>query len=306
MTADRLLQFAGALPGEDETTKLKTFRIFMLMHLALRVLLQTWQAYQGWKAPGATEGFPRWEEGVSALIVLCFIVGCFPRWTLTAVRVAAVAMLAKIFATFPLTSNHLFLEFLVLTALAGLDFKNAADRQLLGQALRWMVVIVFFYTGLQKVLYGAYFDGQFFGYMISVDERFSTTLGRLLPAAEFERLRNIGFPPAAGSGPYGVSAPLFVICSNLAYAAELILPVFLLIRRTRTGAAIASIVFIILVQAVAREVSFGLFFINLVLLFPAGGWNRRLFPFFCVVYAAIPTYILMASAGWVPRFIFGG
>ncbi len=62
----------------------------------------------------------------------------------------------------------------------------------------------------------------------------------------------------------------------------------------------------ILVQGVAREISFGLLFINLVLLFPAGNWNRRLFPFFCVVYVAIPTYILMASAGWVPRFIFGG
>lgn len=62
---------------------------------------------------------------------------------------------------------------LELLAVAWLAMMNPdrEDDALLGSVLMWMTATVLFYTGLQKVLYGTYFDARFLGFMVAADDR---------------------------------------------------------------------------------------------------------------------------------------
>lgn len=265
------------------------FRAFVHVHVAVRTALLVGLERDGW---------PGWYVVSQQGLVLCCLAALLPLPTRNFTRVAVLLLAVQAVMTLPLTANHVLLELVVLALLAFLDENDDPERELLGQALRWITVLFFFYSGLQKLLHGRYFDGQFLAYATATEERFAYVFRYLLPAGELQRLLAIG-APQVGSGPYRVQAPLFVIASNLTYVVELALPVLMMLRRTRTWATLAGIVFIVLIEVGAREVVFGAFMVNLLLLFLPGAWNKRLFAIF-MLFEALMLYNAFGPSPLIP------
>ncbi len=272
----RILSLADDLEGSTPRSKLRWFRDLLLLHVTVRAL----------PAGGDPVGI-----ALATAMLICFAAAWFNRRPRLAAGVAAALFACKLAIIFPQTPNHGLLELVCLLLVAALDIDDAGERKLLGQSLRWVTAIVLFQAGLQKVLYGTWFDGQFIGYMIAADDRFASAFRFLVSSEELARLKGHAALDA-GSGPFSVDSLPVLLASNGTWIFEMLAPIFLLVRRTRTIAAIASIVFVALIEAASRELLFGLLFINLLLLFPAGDWNRRAFPLLALAY------LVLAAAGF--------
>jgi hypothetical protein len=68
-------------------------------------------------------------------------------------------------------------------------------------------------------------------------------------------------------GPYRVQNARFILMSNAVWIAEIVLPIGLVVRRTRTAAVVAALMFVVALQLGAREMGFAILFTNLLLLF---------------------------------------
>jgi hypothetical protein len=179
-----------------------------------------------------------------------------------------------------------------LLAVAG---RGSAGAPLVLAGLRWLAAIVLFHTGLQKLLYGHYFAGDFLAFMVGRGDRFADLFRWVLPSAEVARLA--GYDALrSGAGPYRVGEPLFVALSNAVWIAELVLPLGLLARRTRGLAAAAAAALVLAIQLGAREAGFALLFVNLLLLSGPPRLARALLP----VFGALLVWALAAAGGLVP------
>ena len=300
MNASRILSLAGPHQESGWKTNLRWFRAFVFMHMAVRSFLTL-------ELDAAQHsGVGSFLLVLRVVIIMAAVAGLVPRFTMWSARIAGLLLLLEVAATIPFTANHVFLEFLVLALLALLDEREAREGELLLQAVRWLVVVLFFYTGLQKVLYGWYFDGQLLSYLAATEERFAYFFKHLIPTEELQRLISYNgkevasgkFRPELGSGPYRVDSLWFIIVSNGVYIFEMLAGVLLMVRKTRSWAVGASIVFVILIELGARELTFGALMINLLLLFSKRTWIKRLFVLFAMLYL----YLAAAGAGWVPMF----
>ena len=172
------------------------------------------------------------------------------------------------------------------------------------QGFRWLVAIFFAATGLQKAVYGYYFDGQFLAFVTGTEERFTTFFQYLMPADEVARLKSYNlvevregvFRPKTGSGPYRVDSAIFVLLSNFVWIAEILIGMLLLLKPTRTWATIAGIVFVVFIEAGAREFTFGVLMLNLFFLSLPGDWVKRCFWLFVAFYA----YLILDKFDLVP------
>jgi hypothetical protein len=266
--ADRVL----ALAADDEAPAETAGRLRVLRRVLLAwgfVRSAVWLAAD---APVDTA----WLAASTALLGVAAGLAFAPRAEHLAPRVALPALAVQLALTFPLTNNHWFLE-LYAVALLALVGPGGAGAPLVLSGLRWLVAIVLFQTGLQKLLYGHYLSGDFLAFMVGRGDRFADLFQWLLPAAEVARLQAYQ-PLHDGAGPYRVAQPLFVALSNLVWVAELALPAGLLWRRTRTLAAGLAIAFVLALQLGARELGFALLFANLLVLFAPPVWARRLLP----------------------------
>jgi hypothetical protein len=91
------------------------------------------------------------------------------------------------------------------------------------------------------------------------------------------RLRAL-HPLAPGNGPYAIRSPLALLIANGVYVFEMVTPVLLIWRRTRPYAAVAVLIVLAGIEVGARELLFGVLFVNLLLLFFARPVNRTLLP----------------------------
>jgi hypothetical protein len=278
----RVLELASddAAPSDD---RIRAFEIILLMHVSTRLWIWAMRPYPG---VGASKFLVAFAVTVLALAALR------RQWEQRAIAAIAVILLAKVVATFPQTSNHSLLELLGVFLLAFLDRRSAEERSLLVQASCWIVAIVLFYSGLQKVLYGTYFDAQFLGAFIALKPSFAQAFGQIMPAAELSRLQSL--PIQVGAGPFAVNSLAVVVLSNSVYVVEIVVPILLLWVRTRTAAVVLAIAFTVALQTAARELLFGALLVNLLLLFPRQAVNRRLLPVFAVFYAFLLALRLFA------------
>jgi len=214
-------------------------------------------------------------------------------------RVAVPVLLIQLIQTFPLTHNHFFLELMAVTILSIVGRSEPCEEALALQGLQWLCAIVLFHIGVQKVLYGLYFQGELLAFMVGQTDRFASLFAFLLEEGEVERLRSYNVWET-GAGPYRVSSIPFLLASNLVYLAELALAPLLLVRRTRNLAAGTAIAVVLAIQLGAREVGFAFLFVNLLLLFPDSDWNRRLLPAFILLGALA----LGAALEWLPGHTF--
>ncbi len=288
--AARVLGLMDPVDPSAQDAIARAFQLFLLFHVAVRTLL--------WAERGDDWLAGRWL--MAAVLAACAVVA----WR-DAARARAAASLAfavltiKLGASFPGTSNHFFIEYLCVGLLVLCDPRDAGERRLLLAAARWLALLVFFYSGLQKVLHGTYFDAQFLGFSISSKPSFAALFGWLVPDAEMERLRALR-AIGPGAGPYAIQAPLAVLVSNATYLFELLAPLFLIARRTRLPAALVTLAFVVAIEVGARELMFGALFLNLILLFLDRPWNRTLLP----LWAALFAVLIASRSGLLPRFFF--
>ncbi len=273
-------------PPGDARARIQDFQRFLLFYGAVRSLL--WLAL-------STRGDLLL---LVAAVTLCVAAGLSLRAGAGSLPacIALPAVLAQVVWRFPYTANHLYLELVcvLLLALVPRDSEGEGEAHALA-ALRWTTALVLFHTGLQKLFYGAYFQGEFLALMAGTEERFGRVFRWLLPEAELTRLSGLD-RKATGAGPYRVDAPLFALASNLVWMAELTLPALLVARRTRVLGALASIGLMVGIQVAALELGFAMLFVNLLLLFLPGPWNARLFP----AFALFLIYGLLALGSAVP------
>jgi len=267
--ADRVLALAADREPAEAAGRLRTLRRFVLAWGFVRSVM--------WLGAGAPVD-PGWLGASAAALGAAAGLAFVPRLEHLAARLALPALAVQLALSFPVTGNAWFLE-LYAVALLALAGRGGHDAPLVLCGLRWLTALVLFHTGLQKVLYGHYFAGDFLAFEVGRGDRFAAPFQWLLPAAEVARLQ--GYQPLhEGAGPYRVVQPLFVALSNALWIAELALPFGLLWRRTRTLAAAAAAAFVLVLQLGARELGVGLLFANLALLFVPAAWARRLFPVF--------------------------
>ena len=259
--------------------RLVAFRVFLGLHLT------AWSVLWLGREHDAPALWFRVAVVVAVAVWAAATVRGRSRGWLDGVALAAVAGLAA--AVFPATSNHGFLGAVCLGWLVLVRPTEALP------ALRWTVVIVAFYAGVQKVLHGTYFDGTFLAYQVAHSERFTATLGALLPTAELARLQALE-PLTVGAGPYRLTSWVGLTLSNAVWIAELVLPPLLWIRRTRTAAMVGLIAVVLAIEIAAREVLFGGLFVALLLLFGPPTWLRRALPWLGVVYVV---YVIWRLSG---------
>ncbi|MFT5050563.1 MAG: hypothetical protein ACI8QZ_001965 [Chlamydiales bacterium] len=280
-------ELQGSEPGW--ATNLRWFSTFLFMHMGARSALTI---------PGSDEPF---GQALYGLAIVTAALGCAPGFARGAARLATLMVLGQLLLSMPDTANHVFLEFVLFLLLAMLDPGKEPEAKLLMRGLRWYIAIFFVYAGIQKVIYGYYFDGQFLAYMAATEDRFTLVFQHLIPAPELERLQAFNeavladgrHQPATDAGPYRVDAPLFVVMSNLVWMYEIVAPILLMFRRTRAAAALSIIAFVLLIELGAREITFGMLMTNLALLYLWGPWIKRLFPAFALAYL----YLLLADGG---------
>ncbi len=290
MLAARLLHLADDDDRRAQAAIARAFQLFLLLHVTVRTLL--------WAGHGEHVVWVRLL--MAAALAVCTAVAFADARRARAASLAAMLLLAiKLGSSFPETSNHFFIEFLCVGLLALCDLDEAEERGLLLSAARWLTVIVLFYSGLQKLWYGTYFDGQFLGYSIGLRSSFAWTFGWLVPAEEIARLQAL-HPPALGNGPYAIQSLPAVLVSNAVYVFEMIAPVLLIVRRTRPYAAIAAVLFVAAIESGAREFMFGALYVNLLLLFFSWPLNRTLLPAFAVLF----TVLVAVRFGALPGFWF--
>jgi hypothetical protein len=261
--------------------------VVVSLHVAIRLTLAAWYAGNVWLLPG---------------VVLVFAAGLLPRTMRPAASVLAGIQLVRFALTYPDVSNHYLIEVLCVAVFAAVDLEREEERDLCLRALCWLAAIVLFMSGLQKLLHGCYFQGEYLAYMVAGTDRFRDFFSPILSAADLEHLRSLhgameavpfqfDQPIGPMPGPYRVDSPLFVIVSNAIWIGEMTVPMALLWRRVRPVALVAAVLLMLGIVASSREFFFDTLFLNLLLLYARAPVNRTLLP------VSIATYVYYLLGG---------
>jgi hypothetical protein len=288
----RLFALAG-IDGDDVQRRLavQTLRRLVLLHLCV----QEWFVWLLAK-------HPPYSKQIVLLCACAYTVGLFLGWRIRWSRSAFAFVLAvsiiRLANQFPVAANHQYLELGVLALGTLFDDRIKGESQLLLQSCRWLVATVLFWAGLQKMLHGYYFGGEFLSYAISQEARFAQIFGVLLPGDELARLLSYGRPAPLGAGPYRAASWALLLISNATYFTEILVAIGLFIRRVRPFALCAAMALVVAIEVAAREVLFGALYLGLITLFARRALNWQLLPVFVALYA----YLLAAGLGFVPTW----
>jgi hypothetical protein len=280
------------LDGDDPLSRLSKIRAFEIIFVAILVAEYWARAIPKWGALS-----PVYVASLAIASVLGPLALVWPA------RRAAFAGLALTHAVvvwreFPAAGNHAYLELMLCALAAFLEPRRPAEQTFYLRSVRWIVCVVLFFGGIQKAVHGYYTRGQFLAYSLGATPWFGTVFGLLVPRDEFARLA--AFKGQVGDGPYFVDSAGFVALSNAVYIVEIALVALLVARRTRPLGIVAAIAFIAAIELGAREVFFGLVYVNAVLLFAATDLNRRLIG----VFAAGLAVLMLIRVGVLPEVVF--
>lgn len=288
----RLLALPGGADDSAAAAPLaRGFQLFLLLHVTVRTLLWAWKGEPDEMATRLV---------LPAGLAVCLVVAALrPAWARAATFGALLLLTVKFAGSFPTTSNHFFIEYCCVALLAFCDLRDAGERALALDAARWLLLIVLFWSGAQKVLAGTYFHGTFLAFSIATRPTFTNLFAWLMPADEIARLQAT-VPIRPGAGPFELRTPLALAVANATWMFEIVAPVLLVWRRTRVWAVLATVVFLLCVELAARELMFGALFANLLLLFLPWPLNRTLLPAFAAFYAVL----IAVRLGYLPGFHF--
>jgi hypothetical protein len=284
----RLTTFLGDDDARVRRTKLLVFETILVLVVCTEQWCHTLVGVRG-TAP---------TTGQLALVTtVCGLATFHPRLRRSGFVGLVLVHLLVAWRFFPATGNHRYLELILCTLAVLVDPRAEADRVPYLASLRWLVVLVLFYSGVQKLVHGYYFRGLYLAYAM-VEAHFRPIVSWMMPAAEAARLSAL--QPAVGSGPYLTGAPLLLLASNAVYATEIGLAGLLLLPRARPWAVPLVFVFLVAVESAAREVFFGTLFVSGALLFRHGATNRTLVP----AVVLLMTALLLARVGVLPPVAF--
>lgn len=253
------------LDGDGEGTRLPKIQGFATI-LALLIATESWC-----RALALWDGLESLSFVTLAGATVLAAASLVPGWRRAAFAGLFLNQLVVLWHEFPGAGNHAYLEAVLCGFVALLDENDEDERVILLRSVRWIVCIILFASGLQKVVHGHWFDGQQLAYSLWIPS-FRPILEPLLSHAEFARLN--AFSGNIGDGPYGTDAPALLLASNGVYLAEMALAALLLLRRTRILAVVATFAMLLTIEMGAREVFFGLNFANALLLFLPGDVHR--------------------------------
>lgn len=282
--------FARALDGESAATErqLRSFERLFLIALVgeywSRILLV-----------GVELPVPLWLAGVAAL---SFALGT-ERPTLRQTCFGGLAALHIAISAydFPATANHSFLVIALCLLASVLAPGEPAERTLYARAVRWVVVVVLFFSGAQKLAHGYWIDGAYLAHALS-RETYASALGALIPAEELARLQSLD--GSLGSGPYRPDTMALVLLSNATWVAEMLLAVLLVLPRTRLVALVATCFLFLAIEVAAREIFFGLIFLSGLSVFGPPALSRNLL----LPYAIVVALLLLVRLGVLPEVVF--
>ncbi len=260
--ATRARALRSDAPG-TESSKIRAFQVIF----ALVICAEYWtKALSRWADLDAADG------AALAVVTLLGAAAVSGRRRRTVFAGFAALQAWYVWSNFPLTGNHRYLELFLAALFAILDVEKKEEGRLLLRSLRWTVIVVLFYSGLQKLTHGYYFQGQFLAYSLWRDT-FRAALAPLLSSEEIGRLTS--YSGAVGDGPYLVSSPAFLVVANAVWVLEMALAPLLFFRTTRGVAWIAACAFVVGTQLVARQFLFGVEFGSALLLFARTDIIRR-------------------------------
>lgn len=260
---DRLLDRTGRDDDAIACAKLQAMRRLVLMTLA----------FEGWVAlryvPYSES--PGLHAAIATALGLCALLGWMERFALPALFGAILLEVVTVASAFPYNGNHQFLAIALLALIAlaypAIHRESRPDPRDAGAAvaaMRWIVLAGLVWSGVMKLVYGYWLGGEFLSYRIALDPGFARVFAAIVPDAEMARL--VTLENRIGAGPFRAEAPLLVAVSNLTWIAEIVLPIGLLLPRTRTLAMLALLALMVAIQAGARELFFaGLMFGGLLL-----------------------------------------
>lgn len=234
---------------------------------------------------------------VAMVVTVGGTLALLPRARRVGFATLAAAQATVVAGDFPQVGNHAYLELLLCALAAFLDPRHPDEARLLFRSARWMLFVVLFASGLQKLVHGYYFRGQFLAYALWI-ETFRPVLEPALPAAEFVRL--VETSREVGGGPFLVTSTPFLALSNAVVLAEMLLAVGLLIRPTRLASIAGSAVLILAIEAAAREAFFGLLFLDMLLLFTDRDVHHLLLPPVAILLVGA----LLVRGGLLPEVVF--
>jgi hypothetical protein len=280
-------RFDGDVPGAG-AAKVRAYQLV----LALVICAEYWSKYlRRWGDLGLDEWI--------ALALVTVLAGAVVHgpWRRAAFAGFVVLQAWYVWSLFPHTGNHRYLELIFAALFAFLDDENEEERELLLRGLRFMVVVVLFYSGLQKLVHGYYFRGQYLAYALWRDN-FRSVLEPLLSVEEAGRLAAYG--EYAGEGPFLVSTRPFLLLSNAVWVLEMGLGLLLVPLSTRRAAWAPAFVFVVATEIVARELMFGIEFACAILLFARSDLIRRaVWP-----VAVLLGVLLSMRLGLLPEVLF--
>ncbi len=272
---ERFLTFMSIDDRETHGSKLASFNFILLLTIAVHQVKDD-------------------RLVLAVLILACALVAHLEGYRRGATAVVFGVLLVRYGFDFPSVANHSFLELLLLSLYLWIDSSKTEEKELFLQACRWLTVIIFFYSGVQKLWYGEYFDGRYLAYLAGMADRSTTAFEFLIPLQEMARL--ISYKREAGSGPFLIDSAIFKVISNSAWISEIVLGLLLLFRRTWALAVVCAIFSMFVIEFIAREFLFGVLIVSLLFLFCRRDMNRRLLP----VYIVFLAYFVAVRLGWVP------
>lgn len=197
---------------------------------------------------------------------------------------AATSVVIEMAGQFPINPNHTCLEALAVCLFILTDFESADQRELLVAMGRWTITIIMLHSGIQKILYGEYFNGMYFATMVA-DDRFQAFFKLVLPAEEFARL--LEKMQTRSEGPFFFESAVGTLISNSVYAIELLVGILLLKAKTRMLGAVLGLSMLVAIEVVAVEFTFGLIALNLLMLFFPVSWRFRVAVVSCAAYICL-------------------
>jgi hypothetical protein len=214
-------------------------------------------------------------EYLGLLLIVGFgaFFACFDRWH----RIGILLLLAfagiGIGGSFDTTPNHKFVECLFLLILLAFhsDGEARMESERLQSALfQCIILIVWFYSGVQKVVHGYFLNGELMAmYMYFDQTRLAATLRSVSDLELFRLQTNLG-PLGFEKTPLGITPMVRFICVGFARVVtvtEIVLPILAVFRRTQCPAVVALIVMMVLIWFFSGIASFAFTSLACFLLF---------------------------------------
>jgi hypothetical protein len=285
--------FARALAVLDDASGnraagLRAFETILILTIAgeywLRAVVRFGETSTGYRAQ-------------MAIASLCCILAIHVPWRRVAFGLLAASLTVLAWESFPATGNHVYLEVVLCMLASTLRVDDAREQATYQSAVRWLVIVVLFWSGLQKLAHGYWVHGEYVVFSLS-RPTFEPVLALLANPDELTRIATLR--GEVGDGPYLASSWPLLAASNLVWTTELLLGPLLLWPRTRYYAAIAALALIALVEIGAREAIFGLVFANATLLYLSATLHRSAIVVAGVAMAAM----LLSRSGFLPHVTF--